>query len=90
MTEKHLEKTAGKVNELKQVVRGQIIGYFAAALGLVAGLAWNDAVKSLIEYFFPLSQNTIQAKFTYALVLSVLVGLASFALLKWTSKKENN
>lgn len=84
MTEKYFEKSA----ELKQAVRGQVIGYLVAAMGLVVGLAWNDAVKSLIEYFFPLSQNTIQAKFIYALALSVIIGITSFALLKWAGKKE--
>ena len=73
--------------EAAEAVRAQVIGYIVAALGLVAGLAWNDAIKSLIEYFVPLSQNTIWAKVWYALFLSVVVGLASFGLLRLTKKK---
>ncbi len=73
--------------EAAEAVRAQVIGYIVAALGLVAGLAWNDAIKSLIEYFVPLSQNTIWAKVWYALFLSVVVGLASFGLLRLSKKK---
>ena len=43
---------------LRREVRAQVVGYVIAALGVIAGLAWNDAVKSLIEHFFPLSQST--------------------------------
>ncbi len=76
-----------KEAEVTQEVRSQVVGYIVAAIGLVAGLAWNDAIKSLIEYFFPLSQNTIWAKVMYALILSTLVGIASFILVRWTKKK---
>lgn len=71
---------------LKREVRAQVIGYVVAALGLVAGLAWNDAVKSIIEHFFSLSQNTIWAKVGYALILSTVVGILSFNLVKWSKK----
>jgi len=33
-------------------VKQKIVTYVIAGFGLVAGLAWNDAIKSLIEYFF--------------------------------------
>ena len=39
-------------NEIKKEIHEHTLGYIVAALGLVAGLAWNEAVKSLIEYFF--------------------------------------
>ncbi len=71
---------------LKREVRAQVIGYVVAALGLVAGLAWNDAVKSIIEHFFPLSQSTIWAKIVYALILSTGVGVLSFNLVRWSKK----
>lgn len=69
---------------LKREVRSQVIGYVVASLGLVAGLAWNDAVKSIIEHVFPLSQSTIWAKVVYALILSTGVGILSFNLVRWS------
>lgn len=62
-----------EAEELKQAVRKKTMGYIAAALGLVAGLAWNDAVKALIEYFFPIASNTIAAKFIYAALITLVV-----------------
>lgn len=62
-------------------------GYISAAFGLVAGLAWNDAVSALIEYIFPLSQNTLFAKFAYAILITILVIFATSYFLKTS---ENN
>lgn len=85
MSEKAMEneKTA---QVLQREVRTQIIGYVLTAFGLIAGLAWNDAIKSLIEHIFPLSQNSVWAKLGYALILSIAVGVISFNLVKWTKK----
>ncbi len=57
---------------LRKVVRQRTIGYIVAAFSLVAGLAWNDAVKALIETLFPLKENTLPAKFIYAGLVTVV------------------
>ena len=54
-------------------VRDQTTKYLVAAFGLVAGLAWNDAVKSLIELLFPFAQSSVWAKFAYAILITLLV-----------------
>ena len=59
---------------------GKIDFYFEAGLGIIAGLAWNEAVKALIEYFIPLSGNTVLAKFVYAVVITFVVVLISVYL----------
>ncbi|MEK7107362.1 MAG: DUF5654 family protein, partial [Patescibacteria group bacterium] len=41
--------------------------------GFVAGLAWNDAIKELIQYMFPLATDTLAAKFIYAGLITVVV-----------------
>lgn len=73
-------KQSGSV--LQREVRKQTIGYIAAALSLVAGLAWNDFVKSLIEYLFPLIQNTIFAKLLYAVLITLIVVFLTLNLTK--------
>lgn len=85
-----LEKIKEESAKLRQEVRERTVGYIVAALGLVAGLAWNEAIKSLIEYFFPLNQNSVWAKFSYALILSVILVAVTVFLLRWAGKKEEN
>ncbi|OGF73512.1 hypothetical protein A2W48_00115 [Candidatus Giovannonibacteria bacterium RIFCSPHIGHO2_12_44_12] len=74
--------------ELKKEVREKTFGYILAALGLVAGLAWNEAIKSVIEYFYPASQNGLAAKFIYAILITVVVVLISTYLVRLSSKKD--
>lgn len=73
-------------DELRKELREKTIGYIVAALGLVAGLAWNDTVKSVIEFFYPMNENTLWAKFIYAAVITGLVVLVSYFLMKWSKK----
>ncbi|OGI93795.1 hypothetical protein A3A03_00835 [Candidatus Nomurabacteria bacterium RIFCSPLOWO2_01_FULL_40_18] len=56
------------------------MGFLVGGLGLVAGLAWNDAVRSLIEHFFPLERNSVLVKFVYAGVITVVVVIFSMYL----------
>ena len=65
---------------LKAEIRERVLGYMVGALGLVAGLAWNEAIQALIAYLFPLPENTLPAKFLYAAVLSVVVVIVSVYL----------
>lgn len=75
-----------KIKKEQEKVRQEIIqkslGYLIAAFGLVAGLAWNEAVKSLIEFFFPFSDDSLLAKFAYAVLMTVLVIVVTVYLSK--------
>ncbi|MBI5038070.1 MAG: hypothetical protein HZC01_05210 [Candidatus Kerfeldbacteria bacterium] len=68
-------------------MREKTAGYIVAALGLVAGLAWNDAVRALIDALFPLSTNALWMKFVYAIVVTLLVVAVSVQLLTLTKKE---
>lgn len=76
------------LSELKKEIRKQVFGYIVAAFSLVAGLAWNDAVKSLIEYFLPPSNGTLLAKFVYAVVITTIVVFASYIILRHNEKSD--
>ena len=58
---------------LTQQVRDQTFAYITTALGLVAGLAWNEAVQGLITYLLPTRANSVIAKFIYAIAMTVVV-----------------
>ncbi len=80
-------KKEGK--SLRREVRERTADYIVASLGLIAGLAWNEAVKSLIEYIFPGNQNTLFAKFLYAAFITFVVVLISFYLLRFAKEEKS-
>lgn len=61
------------MNELKNGLRNNILTYIGGAFSLVAGLAWNDAIKEFIQYMFPLATDTLTAKFVYAGLITIVV-----------------
>jgi len=73
--------------ETRTEIKNQSLGYIAGAFGLVAGLAWNDAIKSLIEFFFPFSKSSLWIKFLYAVVITLVVVLLTRYLLKPLKEK---
>lgn len=85
-----MEKLKEKSAELKKEFQKKVVGYIWAAFGLVAGLAWNEAIKSLIDYLFPLSKNSLLAKFFYAILITLVVVLAAAYLSKLFAEEEKN
>lgn len=65
-----------------------MLGYIITALGLVAGLAWNDAIKAFIEYVIPLGNGTLLLKFIYAMVVTVAIVIAAMNLSRFLKKEE--
>lgn len=82
-------KTESGQKSIHKKAREQTIGYIVGAFGLVAGLAWNDAVKALIEYAFPLSGGGgLAAKFLYALLITIAVVVITTYLSRLAQKEE--
>ena len=71
-----------KGSELEREVREKTIGYVVTSFGLVAGLAWNDAIKAFIERFFSEPGSGLKAKFLYATIITILVVVVSLYLSK--------
>ncbi|MEK7075952.1 MAG: DUF5654 family protein [Patescibacteria group bacterium] len=82
------EEFKEKEKRLGKELRIQSIGYIVAALGLVVGLSWNDAIKSLIDHFFSTGGSGIAAKFVYAIAITVLIILLSQFLMRLGRKEE--
>ena len=75
-----------KIKEEQAKIRKEAIektiGYILAAFGLVAGLAWNEAIKALIDTFFPLDKNGIIIKFVYAILVTGVVVAVTMIFVK--------
>ncbi|MDE2001502.1 MAG: hypothetical protein KGI60_02965 [Patescibacteria group bacterium] len=84
--EDHMRKVVSEGADLTRKVKTQTIGYMLAAFGFVAGLAWNQAIKSLIDYLFPLNGNSILAQFLYAIIVTAVLVWATIVLLKFSGK----
>jgi len=69
-------------------VRRRMAGYIAAAFGLIVGLAWNDAIASMIEYFFPIDRSSLYAKLSYALIMTAVLVLLTVLAVKYVKEKE--
>jgi hypothetical protein len=83
-----LKKIAEEQKKIGLQVREKTAGYILAALGFVVGLAWNDAIRALIDDLFPLDKNGLVAKFIYALIVTVVIVVATILLTQKTEKEK--
>ncbi len=74
-----------KTKQFKLEALEKITSLVIAAFGLVAALAWNEAIQSLFVVIFG-TQSTLWAKFTYAIVITVLIVFITLRLGKLISK----
>jgi uncharacterized protein DUF5654 len=57
---------------LTSEIAAQLVNLATSALGLVAALAWNDAMQSLFKEYFPATSG-VAAKFVYAIIVSTFI-----------------
>lgn len=87
MSDKLTKNIKKKGTALQREVREKVLGYMLAGLSLVAGLAWNEAIKTLITSIFPKEKSgAIWAQLVYAFVVTVFVVIASLYLTKLLKK----
>jgi len=81
-------KIREKSKEFEREVRERTFGYIVASFGLVAGLAWNEAIKAFIESFFPAQSDTLKAKFIYAIAITIVLVFVSLYVSKIFKKEK--
>lgn len=81
------DQTSSSKSRLGNELRERTVGYVLTALGLVAGFAWNEAIKSLIEYVFPAAQNGMVAKFIYAGLITLAVVIVTRYLMRFSGSE---
>lgn len=78
MTEQNNNQTPSP-KSLKSEVLEKMTDLATAGFGLVAALAWNEAIKSLFATLFPTAGNII-AQFVYAVIITVIVVIITLKL----------
>ncbi|PJE58527.1 MAG: hypothetical protein COU81_00265 [Candidatus Portnoybacteria bacterium CG10_big_fil_rev_8_21_14_0_10_36_7] len=74
--------------KLTSEFRKTSINYILAGFGLVAALAWNEAIKSFLDLVFGSSRGSITAKFIYAIIITFVVVILSIKISKYKSDIE--
>jgi hypothetical protein len=73
-------KTEQEKKSLKLEVLEKVSTLATAGLGLVAALAWNDAIQTLFRAWFPTPGDSIAAKLLYALLITILIVVVTIQL----------
>ncbi len=68
-------------------IRQKTFGYILAGFGFVAGLAWNDAIKSFIDYLFPAPSDVLLSKFVYAFAVTLIAVFMGMYFLNGSDKE---
>ncbi len=74
------QPTQEEKKSLKIEVLEKVAVLATSGLGLVAALAWNDAVKALFAQLFPQPNNNILALLGYALLITIIVVIITVQL----------
>jgi hypothetical protein len=85
------EPTAAEKKSFRRELLEQMMSLSTAGFGLVAALAWNEAIKSFVEqYIQPYFPNTaIYYKFFYALLITMIAVIITYQLSQIRAKFEN-
>ncbi len=80
---KKLKQKAVSQRVFHQEVITQLLALSTSSFGLVAALAWNDAIQNLvkqyIDRFFPASSGII-SRFAYAVIVTILAVTITYQL----------
>ncbi len=73
---------------ITQEFKHQISTLIFGAFSLVAALAWNEAIKALIDSIYPSTENGLLAKFLYAIIITIVVVVVSIIVSKLNEEKK--
>lgn len=74
------KQTEQERKDLRIEILEKVMDLTTAGFGLVAALAWNEAIKRLFERLFPLPGGSLVASFIYALFITILVVIITVQL----------
>ena len=71
--------------ETTRMVLQSMIALSSAALGLVAALAWNDAIKETIKRVLG-GDDSVASKYTYAILATIIAVIVVLGLTRIAAK----
>jgi hypothetical protein len=74
-----------KANEMKSQVGETIATLVTTAFGLIAALAWNEAIKAIILQFIG-TGNGITGLLIYAIVITIIAVIATILIARIIAK----
>lgn len=77
-----------RARSLTAEIAAQLLVLATSALGLVAALAWNDAIQAVFKEYFP-AAGGIVAKFVYAILVSLIIIVLTINLTKLAQFAKN-
>jgi hypothetical protein len=80
-----IKKLKTEIKEIKREFRQTALTWILGGFGVVAALAWNEAIKSLFDTLLPKSSALI-GKFIYAIVVTIIAVFISYQLKKFSEK----
>jgi uncharacterized membrane protein len=87
MPENIVEHLKKEVKETKKAFKEKMVTFILAGFGLVASLAWNEAIKSLVDTLLPQKTSALVGKFVYAILITFVVVFISRYLEKISTKE---
>lgn len=72
-----------RIGKARSAVLEQLTTLVTAAFGLVAALAWNDAISTIFATYIDKPGNSVVAAVTYALSVTIIAVLVTL----WLGKK---
>ncbi len=81
------EEKLEKIKEVKDQMTDKVGTLITAAFGLVAALAWNDTIKTIIKSVLG-EAETIWAMLIYASAVTIIAVVATILVSKFMVKKE--
>lgn len=75
----------GEVKEMKGQVLQTIATLITTAFGLIAALAWNEAIKAIIIQYFQ-AGNGITGLLLYAIIITIIAVIATIIIARAISK----
>ncbi|MDY9923294.1 DUF5654 family protein [Methanobacterium sp.] len=76
-----------KANEVKGQVLQTIATLITTAFGLIAALAWNEAIKAIILQFLPKGSD-LWGLLIYAVVITIIAVVATILIARAMSQPE--
>jgi len=75
--------------KIESTFKSQLETILLAAFAFVAGLSWREVINSLMDYLFPLSKDTILAKFLYAIVVTFFLTLTGLYVVRFINRSSH-